>query len=1686
MATPSGGKIRSKRSHSSRKPYERPKPKSLLARVSDTVKDFITPSWLNNLWTNPNDDDGEGSSRSSTPEPPASSNVVASTPGFMPPAVATSTPDVNTGRGKEALAVPSQTEVETTPIVQSQGDVVQERDDDVMIIEEDIPSTSRGIRHTPLPFRNYANPIGTSTPNEEIQALAARKPILDKDDASDTSVSTSGCSSLIPHVDKIDHREKLSKKNLDRLSEMAHSNSMNKSSLWSSMSGAGPSGAGSLGLSSSRPQQAITSAKKPSFNSSYFGSPRLLGEDRPRNASPFYPGRTQFGGSSAQRSSLKRVRNSPYEVHLPIKRNIKPKPANINLDSKLGATSSTAKKILDTLERMSTPLLDAKKIPLSPTASPYSFRPTSRLSRRPGTSKARDPPVSGLHVAHQASIAPNRQPPVSMVIDVEKEDRTKDASAEIEVLPVSTAATTASVAPSFRFSAPISSSTPTTSASQSVVTKDKAGGKMKSKVKNTQHYSSHQEDDDVVEVPDLPQVALPLSGNLPKFNFGTALSSAGAPALTSTLASSSAASSVASSGSIFSSKSSTSTAAPASTSTTSSASFKFSAPSAGASAPREAVPPESFQFKFAAPIIKHTPSVTASSSMTSSSTATTFKFSMPRQTPYPTSRPAANAPLEAKKPSFETPERTRRKEAEQVQKKGDDGGAVGGIKVAKELKTGSCLEAFGIMPTKNGPIPSSSSMVQVKVLNSAVDNGPLSSGSIEKSGTSILKKAPSELSNSVLDAHKPPADSWECDTCMLINKPDIDNCPACVTPRPGAKPSNKTSFTFGQSNTEQKTVASASSKSAPLFNSLGDKLREQSQKLEGGVCMVDSGSTSSLSATKSAPKVNALLEKSEAGNAVSAAKPITNSLADRFKAAPGEWECDTCMIRNKATILKCMACDSPKPGSQPVLSAPPTSSVKFGSTSLSNGETSGAFKFGSTTTSSSLNANLNNAGSKDTAQSGAFKLPAGLSLGSSSKPASLNGIGNASSEGGFKLPTNFSFSKPTDSSSSLAKKSDQEGSSGGTVTSTPNHSKLDKSSTTGDSVVSGGFKFGASTESKTAGQNFQFGAGAGAETKTADGGFKFSASTESKPAGDGFKFGAGTATGGFKFGQSDSAKSEKTNSIAAGGGFKFGQSAATVGQTTLEKEGPPPNVNIFQSKTEEDGPPSKTFAFGAPAEKKEEKKADTAAPSFSFGGAPSSTKPSSAPFQFGAGAGTTTTTLNASKPQNASAGTGKSQPFTFGGTATSVGPSSTASFSFGGASKADQAAPASTGGMPPFTFGEQKSTTAPQAAAPGFSFTAKSQEPTSTPGTALFAQTSQPAATAAAASGTSAITFGTGVSTTKAGDTGKAATFTFGSQNHNNNQGSSGFSFGAATTSSATGTSQPAPSFNFGNAAMPSATTPSGGFSFGSAQNSASTGAAMGGFTAISSNPSSSQSSGFGGFGSTAAAPAPSFGGFSSASNSSNPSPAFGAQPSAAPAASTFSFGGATTTSATGNPFGGSQAAASPFAQAASTPSASLFGAANPSSGFGNTSGVAKQAPAFGSGTNAMSNSTSGFGSSTTSSGSGGFQFSKQQPTSFQFGTSTNSAPAGAAGAFQFTGNQPNQTPQATPAVAPQPAGGFSFSAGQPTSFNFGGNTPQAGATPYTFQASGATNTNPFSATGTPGAPSGRKIKRAVRRTTRR
>ena len=45
----------------------------------------------------------------------------------------------------------------------------------------------------------------------------------------------------------------------------------------------------------------------------------------------------------------------------------------------------------------------------------------------------------------------------------------------------------------------------------------------------------------------------------------------------------------------------------------------------------------------------------------------------------------------------------------------------------------------------------------------------------------------------------------------------------------------------------------------------------------------------------------------------------SNDLIQKFAPAAGSWDCDTCMLSNDSSRTKCVACETPKPGSKPAM-----------------------------------------------------------------------------------------------------------------------------------------------------------------------------------------------------------------------------------------------------------------------------------------------------------------------------------------------------------------------------------------------------------------------------------------------------------------------------------------------------------------------------------------------------------------------------------------------------------------------------------------------------------------------------------------------------------------------------------------------------------------------------------------------
>ncbi|XP_047239452.1 nuclear pore complex protein Nup153 isoform X2 [Girardinichthys multiradiatus] len=1448
MAATGGGKIRSRRYHIASKPYAKSKQSGLISRVTDTVKSIV-PSWLQKYFKNgdaPTGETGQGTEQNCQPPPtpPPNGNEEAPRPidGLDSPEPSTSNTEPSTSRASLNFQ-----------------DYVLSR-----------PPLSRAHLHfTPLDASSptmgassslFSQPSTSTAPGPFSTGFSLVKEIKDNlsQHEDDNISTTSGFSSRASDKD------------------VPTSKTASLPQLWSP----------EMDRTNSGPQQSQSSVKKPSFNLSVFGNSSnstlnstLLNSSQ-LGDSPFYPGKTTYGGAAAVRSCRSRP-GTPYQA--PVRRLIKAKPAGAQ---PCGVTSATARRILQSLERMSSPLADAKRIPAA--AAGWSSRSPSvdvmnqDVSRHQSKKKRMDsnlPPVQKLVVPAAASVSEHRSvsfrptlTPGGLIRTLDRTPREKTPTRQSPQLPEATPGPSQSTR---RFSDPAYplSSTPATSSLSS------GGGKIRRERTTARPSSKHPEEDEVAEVPVLPSISLPINkSSLPTFSFSPSLP----PSTTSV-----------SSNPSFTSppKERVANKDPPKVSSTSPCTpFTFSSPIVKATA---ASPPSyspSVGFTFSAPVAKLAPSM--SNGKLTAPTATAVKAIASKSTeefegPFKPAKslkqgsvldllksPGFASPLVQNSPGTNTPSQQTSTQPTTSPSAGTSSSSslpsstgFGGLfsasagwscEVCLVQNKQSEIKCVCCQAPKPNPSPKSAESKK----------SPANAAGLGSSSTSTASTALTTTGFSPIFSK--PAGTWDCDTCLVSNKPDAVKCVACETAKPGT--GLKPSLTFSPVFSAAKT---ASTPSDPVFTGIsgfGDKFKKPEGAWECETCLIQNKAED----TKCVACMAAKPGTSAAVSSAASSAPVFG-LLDKFKQPEGAWECDVCLVQNKAADVKCVACQSTKPGAK----VEPKAFGSFGSSAAgasgtstfgSSTSTAGGFKFGT---------------SDSTAGSGSFKF-------GTSEPSS------SSSSGGFKFGASFG------SASSESSK---------------------------DTSAASGFKFGGSSE------GFKFGGASNDDKKSelpaTGAGFKFGGSSE-------VAFGSGSsstesnssAKGGFTFGLPKPAeKTPETNTSSSSvtltplsSSQENGNKAVSSNDTTSTNTNPTTTVtskgsvfgrlgepglasstpqvsSTFGSLQAGKEPAAQAFAFEKPEEKRE---ADPSPAPLTFVFGATKKEPDPAPASSGG--------FSFSKPR---APTEQPPPaFTFGKPAekseTSTSETSKPTFSFG-----QSAADSTTTPKPAFSF---------MANNPPNATTSSSATPTPT----LFGVSSSgstPASTSSAAPNT--FMFGQPSSTT--GDAPPAKTFVFGQNQDSQSTAPSSaplnpapapaqpFIFGAPTNAAPAPTPA-APSFNFGAAAAaPSAASSSAPsaapspFVFSSAPS--------GGFGA---NQTSS-------FGST-------FGSPFTATPAQTSAPAFGAKPNAAPVFgqqnnSTPVFGSGTNSAPSGGfQFGG----------------ASAFGATNNSSGvftFGAGSG-ASPAPA--------------------------------------------------------------------------------------------------------------------------------------------
>ncbi|NWX17198.1 NU153 protein, partial [Aegotheles bennettii] len=1100
------------------------------------------------------------------------------------------------------------------------------------------------------------------------------------------------------------------------------------------------------------------SSKKPAFNLSAFGSPSpSLGntsvfKTSQLGDSPFYPGKTTYGGAAAAARETK-ARIAPYQP--PVRRQMKAKQASVQ---SYGVTSSTARRILQSLEKMSSPLADAKRIPSSvssPLSSPVDrsvLNLTSFQSKRKQM-ESQHPPVQKLVTPKAISLSVSRtqyfKPSLTPATDSSKIHQRVDTKHKVSkfsglYLP----AWSVSNSPMGLFLGKehhnLTCPKFSTPASNGLSSGGGVGGGGKMRRERGVHYISKPgQEQQEVEEPVLPKVPLPIStASLPSFNFSFLASSP-----------------------VSSSPSTVSTAVMNKVNLCSSSFgspvFRFSSPIVK-STEAEVLPPLSqIGFTFSVPVVK------SAELSGSSDTPVTSLLTLDTTTVNSTSN--------------------KKEEKEDYD---------GLSKPAKVLKEGSVLDilrspGFTSVKTHSSTAaqPVTSTVVYTRPAISSFSAGKDTSkqaSSFWQSDThdpclqnkttdgkcvtcqaakvSTVESTKQTISSSQCvtskatvpaagtlgfeDKFKTVPNMWDCDTCLVQNKPEATKCIACETPKPGTGVTPALTLPVATDSSVAVTSSSSSTDTTVTLG-FGDKFKKPKGSWDCEVCLVSNKAEDSkcVACQSEKPGVSVPVTSSSV-SAFSASSGGFLDL-DKFKKPEGSWDCEVCLVQNKAEATKCVACESAKPGTKAELKG-------FGTAAVSTNAAMPSFTFGVQSSSSESSQTLGSTGNFKFGEQGSFKF------GIASESASSNTV-----TGGFKFPTSSGdFKFGVSSSDSKSEDSKKEG-------------------------KSSGFTFGLSSTSSQAPSTFQFGtASLGQQEKKEEpvlGGFAFGASStssiatnENKTAASGFTFGTvaekEAAPPVLAFKKSDEKKDE---TLSAKGGFSFGSvepapaSQFVLGRTEEKQDSVTSAAPIAFGK-KADNEELKTqpiFSAGTAEHTKEE---GTAKPMFNFSFVkPSEKETEQAKPSFAFGAQTSTSDQGAAKP---------SFSFLSSTSSGTVVPTTSANSSsvFGSAISSSNPQPVPT----PFVFGQPSNTVSS-------SVFGNSAEPAASQSFG-FSQENKPATTSSS--------------------TGTAlASFLFGSGASSTNTANSGFTFGATTTASSTGSSS---SFLFGSG--PSA--PAAGPAFGATQ----------------------------------------------------------------------------------------------------------------------------------------------------------------------------------------------------------------------------------------------------------------------------
>ncbi|XP_026828517.1 nuclear pore complex protein Nup153 isoform X1 [Ooceraea biroi] len=773
------------------------------------------------------------------------------------------------------------------------------------------------------------------------------------DDNSESSESTSGCSSLIPQINRHEGPSNLlysstfpnRKRHIDdKLTFTNHLQSPR-----------------SLFLDSN--SRDTLSSRRPSFNASVMTN--ALDRASPLS-SPFYSGNITFGGANAA-DLYKRGRNlfndsSELQLKVPRRTNVEVKPSTNAAGVDSSGMSQTAKKILEALEHFSSPISDAKKIPLKRASNTMS----SIMSRKRAREEVASPSARiGLrHLTRELTV-----PTVPDILKLKRRQKLQDTTVAARRI-VSARSDPPPLPQEYRLR---------TEGGEN----EKYRGKLNSKSK------INLEKEETVAPVNLPNIPLPIT-TLPSFNFtlpsptahissATVANKENTFTFASPIKVTDAAKSLQSVNNFTFSNPIDAEDNANNTAESSSSSMKETKGSTGASVERAAASMPNFIWSASSTAprlkakVKNGKDDRVGFELKSGSVMDVLcpKNVESNLTGQSNAKSPASGGTRADKTASSDPDSGN---AESFWECGDCMIRNGG----KDKQCIACKVARR-NPDEKTPPPSTSTtekavpkltanesfgsqfrllMNQWECTICCVRNNRSDAKCVACSAprpasnqtlSSIIK--PQIKSDLMMEKFKPAEGSWECSGCLLRNAASVITCPCCNTSKPTCLRTNSRKTDVVAEPPAQKSSVAGGAVTQGVVTSGSDimnKFKPSKDSWECPGCLVRNNSS-----VTACPCCNTAKPGSDAGASKTEQKTSSNGFGDLMKKPAGAWSCDTCLLQNDAKQTQCVACEALKPGttkSSASASSSTTSTVqfKFGVPPNASGSANqaGGFKFG--------------------------------------------------------------------------------------------------------------------------------------------------------------------------------------------------------------------------------------------------------------------------------------------------------------------------------------------------------------------------------------------------------------------------------------------------------------------------------------------------------------------------------------------------------------------------------------------------------------------------------------------------------------------------------------------------------------------------------------------------------------------